>query len=169
MVGPNDFREIVRYNRYVLERYERALRALGWRTITRNRGTGHLSLKDTYVHIVQVADGWLNYVVPGRLDELSDRPDPYGLRDWRAIRRWTNSVWDGIERSLEQLTQHELRRRVRAPWMAGEYTVSDAYFQVTLEQAHHLGEMIAMFWQMDRSPPAMTWIDVRRRLRAEPL
>lgn len=167
-MNPEDVRALARYNRRVLDRYERALRRLTWREITRNRETGHLSMKDTYLHIVQVADGWLNYVVPGRLTALKERRNPYELKDWRSIRRWTAEVWSGIDARLETLTAKELGRRVRAPWMPGEYTVGDAYLQVTFEQAHHLGELIAMFWQMDRSPPEMTWIVTRNRDRTSP-
>lgn len=165
MVDPRTVREIVQYNQRVLAGYERALRRRSWREISRDRRSGHGSLKDTYLHIVQVADGWLNYVVPGRLDEMDARPDPYTFPDWRSIRSWTRSVWTGIDRAVARLTPRELRRRVRAPWMPGEYTVADAYLQVTFEQAHHLGEMIALFWQEDRAPPEMTWIDTRRRRR----
>jgi uncharacterized damage-inducible protein DinB len=160
-----DIRALVRYNRIVLERYERALRRLGWRAITRNRNTGHLSMKDTYLHIVQVADGWLNYVVPGRVDAMEERPDPYALGDWRAIRRWTSGVWKQIEGRTLRLTSRGMKRPVKAPWMPGEYTVQDAYLQVTFEQAHHLGELIAMFWQIERSPPEMTWIVTRNRAK----
>lgn len=162
-MNPTDVQALVRYNRDVLERYERALRRLGWRQITRERNTGHHSMKDTYLHIHQVADGWLNYVVPGRLDAMTERPDPFRFGDWRAIRRWTAEVWRGIEERVDALTPKELDRPVRAPWMPGRYTVRDAYLQVTFEQAHHLGEIIAMFWQMDRAPPEMTWIRIGSR------
>jgi len=36
--------------------------------------------------------------------------------------------------------------------------------QVTFEQAHHTGEFIALFWQIDVEPPEMTWIDVRMEI-----
>ena len=165
MPTPDEIRALFRYNRAVLDRYERALRRLSWRAVSRNRQSGHLSLKDTYLHILQVHDGWLNYIVPGRVSELAGRPDPYRLSSWNDIGRWKSRVWAGIDSGADKLTSRELRRTVRAPWMPGRYTVADAYFQTTLEQAHHLGEMIAMFWQMNRAPPEMTWIDTNRELR----
>jgi uncharacterized damage-inducible protein DinB len=162
MFGPTEVRELFQYNRAVLERYERALRRLTWRQLSRNRESGHLSLKDTYLHIIQVHDGWLNYILPGRVKEMAQRPDPYRFRSWREIRAWEAGVWRHIESQLESLTPREIRREVKAPWMPGHYTAGDAFMQTTLEQAHHLGEIIAMFWQMDRAPPEMTWIDTRR-------
>jgi uncharacterized damage-inducible protein DinB len=164
MVNPDDVRGIVAYNRAVLTRYERALRRLSWKESGKDRGTGHLSLRDTYIHIVQVQDGWLNFVVPARFSEMEGRPDPFEFRSWKEIGTWANAVFRDVDARTAKLTPRELRRGVKAPWMPGRYTVADAYFQVTMEQAHHLGEIIAVFWQMDRAPPDMTWIDTRRGL-----
>ncbi|MCI4321299.1 MAG: DinB family protein [Thermoplasmata archaeon] len=164
MFAPVDIREITAYNRAVLARYERALRRLTWKESGKDRGTGHLSLRDTYVHIVQVHDGWLNFVVPARFGDMEGRPDPFEFHSWKEIGAWADSVFREIQARTAALTARELRRVVRAPWMPGRYTVSDAYLQVTMEQAHHLGEIIAAFWQMDRAPPDMTWIDTRRNL-----
>ncbi len=43
--------------------------------------------------------------------------------------------------------------------MSGRYTLRDAFFQVTLEEAHHLGEVIGAYWRRDWRPPDMTWIE----------
>jgi len=40
--------------------------------------------------------------------------------------------------------------------------------QVTLEQAHHTSELIALFWQQDIEPPEMTRIDVRMAIAGIP-
>lgn len=164
MLTPKDVRGLVEYNRTVLDRYERALRRMTWRQVGRNRESGHLSLRNTYLHILQVHDGWLNFIVPGRIAELTQRPDPYRFRSWAEIARWRSHIWEQIEERTSRLTPRELKREVHAPWMPGRYTVADAYLQTTFEQAHHLGEIIAVFWQMNRAPPEMTWIDTRRQL-----
>jgi hypothetical protein len=44
------------------------------------------------------------------------------------------------------------------PWLKGKYTLEDVVFQATFEQAHHLGEIIGAYWQMDRAPPQMMWV-----------
>ena len=44
----------------------------------------------------------------------------------------------------------------------------DALLQVTFEQAHHTGELIALLWQIDVEPPEMTWIDVRLLNKGDP-
>jgi hypothetical protein len=88
---------------------------------------------------------------PGR------RPDEVGsLAELRAYR---DRVWTGVDALMATLTEARLGRRVKAPWMPGTYTLEDAFFQSSIEQAHHIGEMIAVFWQADRRPPKMTWIE----------
>jgi hypothetical protein len=42
--------------------------------------------------------------------------------------------------------------------MEGEIALRDVLMQVTFEQAHHLGEIIAILWQSNIEPPEMTWI-----------
>jgi uncharacterized damage-inducible protein DinB len=164
MLTVADVRRLFAYNRRVLDEYLKALGRLPWKTVTRNRGVGHHSMKDTFLHILQVHEIWHRYVVPGRMKEVSNRTDPYKLQSWKAIRLYADEVWRAIDRELDRLTENKLRARVKAPWMPGRYTVEDACLQTTFEQAHHLGELIALFWQRDWEPPEMTWIMTQNKI-----
>jgi hypothetical protein len=64
------------------------------------------------------------------------------------------------------LTGRRLRQRIKVPWFTGRYTLEDAFFQTSFEQAHHLGKIIAVYWQMDKAPPQMMWIPTMLRMRA---
>lgn len=130
----------------------------------RHREIGHQSLFDTLVHILNVHEVWLVYIARGRgaeLDALFDDPTRHPS-DWKGFVPYAARVWNGVATTAKGLTAAGLARRLRAPWMPGRYTVRDALMQTTLEQAHHLGEIIGALWQDDRAPPEMTWIDVRR-------
>ncbi|MGD0250723.1 MAG: DinB family protein, partial [Thermoplasmata archaeon] len=86
--------------------------------------------------------------------------------NWKEFRRYSDRVWAGVEATLSKLTTRDLGRRVRAPWFPrGRYTVGDAFLQTTLEEAHHLGEIIGALWQDDRASPPMTWLEVSRMPR----
>ena len=163
-LSPAQARHLVRYNRAVFERYVRRLRKLPARRATRNRETGHLTWIATLSHIANVHEAWMLYIVPGRVPELllRFRDDDRHPKDWPGLVRYARLVFDGVDRWAERVTPTELTRPVRAPWMPGEYTASDALLQSTFEQAHHLGEIIGTMWQDDIAPPAMTWIDVNR-------
>jgi len=166
--SPSDARIIFAYNRAVFDRFVRRIRKLPWRVAHRRRGIGHESLFDTLVHVLNVHEVWLAYIVRGRtsdseLEELfadrRRRPE-----DWAGFDRYAKRVWAGVATTVEGFTTRNLGRRVKVFWMPGEYTVRDAVLQTTIEQAHHLGEVIGALWQDDREPPEMTWIDVGRAL-----
>lgn len=154
---------MVAYDRAVFDRFVRRLSRLPWKEVSRNRGIGHESLFRTLAHILNVQEAWLVYAVPGRNAEMKalfDREDRHP-KSWREFRAYSERVWEGIDQVVGALTERDLSRRVKVPWMPGRYTVRDAVFQATIEQAHHLGEVIGGLWQDDVSPPEMTWIMVR--------
>src|SRR5437879_13344614 len=64
------------------------------------------------------------------------------------------------KRFLAKLTEKDLDRGVQPEWKTRPHPLRDALMQVTFEQAHHTGELIALFWQIDVEPPARTWLEV---------
>ena len=164
--SPDDALAIVAYNRAVFERFARRVRRLPRREATRRRGIGHESLLETLVHILNVHEVWLAYIVRGRnsdaalqrlFDDASRHP-----QDWKGFDAYAARVWKEVEATASRLTTRDLDRTVSAFWMPGRYTVRDALLQTTIEEAHHLGEIIGALWQDDVRPPDMTWIEVRR-------
>jgi len=156
-------RELLAYNRAVFDRFVRRLSRLPWKEVTRNREIGHETLFRTLVHILNVHEVWLVYIVPGRNSELGalfDDEDRHPT-SWKTFRTYAERVWNGVDAVVRGLSERDLARPVKAPWMPGRYTVRDALFQTTIEQAHHLGEVIGALWQDDLASPEMTWIRVR--------
>lgn len=164
VLSPRDALAIYEYNRAVFDRFARRLERLSWKVVTAERQTGHHTLFDTLVHILHVQEAWLAYIVPGRTKELSARFREADRRptSWAGFRAYANRVWSETGAVVRSLSARDLRRPVKAPWMPGRYTVADALLQATVEEAHHLGEVIGALWQEDLPSPAMTWIDVRR-------
>jgi len=161
-------RRILAYDRAVFGRFERRIRRLPRRAAFANREIGHHSYFGTLVHILHVHEAWLTYVVPGRVRDLvkAETSGERNPKDWASYDPYAKKVWDGVAEFGSTLTDRELRRVVRAPWMAGRYTVADAVLQSTIEEAHHLGEIIGGLWQEDRESPDMTWIEVGREIGA---
>ncbi|MFZ1022637.1 MAG: DinB family protein [Thermoplasmata archaeon] len=164
-----DARAIVEYNQAVFDRFVRRVRRLPGKEAIRARGIGHESLFDTLVHILNVQEVWLVYIVRGRnsdkvlgplFQEASRHP-----KTWKDFDSYARRVRMGVDDTVRWLNPRNLRRTVSAFWMPGHYTVRDAVYQTTFEEAHHLGEIIGALWQDDRRSPDMTWIDVRRAKR----
>jgi uncharacterized damage-inducible protein DinB len=163
---PQDARAIFDYNRSLFDRYARKIRRLPGKEATRKRGIGHESLFDTLVHILNVQEVWLVYIVRGRnsdpeLESLFNDPTRHP-RNWKEFDTYSQRVWSEIEKTVRGWTASDLGKRAWAFWMPGRYTVRDALMQATFEEAHHIGEIIGALWQDDRASPDMTWIDVRR-------
>lgn len=150
---------LVAYDRRAFEAYERGIQRLGWAEAVKNREIGHLSFKDTLVHILNVHESLLVAVAQGRRDVWEDpRRRRENVRSWNDLRRYRATVWKGIDELMAGLTEAELRRVVKVPWIPGRYTLEDVFFQSSFEQAHHLGEIIGAYWQMGKAPPQMMFI-----------
>jgi uncharacterized damage-inducible protein DinB len=158
-----EVRRRVRYDRRAFESFERSARRLGWRRATANHEIGHRSIKNTLVHILNVHEIWLVAAAQDRWDEVLANPRrrPKEVRSFADLRAYRNAVGKGVDRLLDSLTDRGLARRVRVPWIPGKYSLEDAFFQASFEQAHHLGEVIAVYWQQDRTPPQMMWIPLQ--------
>ena len=160
-------RRLVRYDRRAFASFEGSLRRLGWRRAVANREIAQLSFKNTLVHILNVHEAWLVAAAQDRWDEVFRRPDrkPEAVRSFAELRRYRDRTWKAIDPLLARLTDAGLDRRVRVPWMAGRYTLEDAFYQASFEQAHHLGEVIAVYWQQNRTPPQMMWVPLLTGVR----
>ncbi len=162
-----EFRRIYRYNRAVMDAYARKLERLPWAVVSKDRGATWHSMAGVFHHVVGVYDGWLCYVVQGKdvMEETAAKSWD-SLASMREVRAFHDAVWDQVDVLIRGLTDASLRRKVKAPWQPKACTLEDALMQVTLETAHHLGEIIAMLWQEDIQPPAMTWLDIQWGLDA---
>ncbi|MCI4345155.1 MAG: DinB family protein [Thermoplasmata archaeon] len=163
-----DALSVAEYNRAVFERFARRVRRLPRQGAFRRRGIGHESLFDTLVHILNVQEVWLVYIARGRnsdreLEALFEDSSRHP-KEWKGFDAYASRVWKGVDETLSALGPPDLERRVKAFWMPGNYTLRDAILQTTLEEAHHLGEIIGALWQKDVEPPEMTWIDTRRTI-----
>jgi len=163
-----DLRSLVEYDRAVFDRFVRRVRRLPWKAASRKRGIGHESLFATLVHVLNVREVWFAYIIRGRnsdeeLEALFQETRRHPS-DWKEFDAYARDVWAEVDSTVAAMTPAKAARPVSVFWMAGRYTVRDAFLQASFEQAHHLGEIIGALWQDDVRPPDMTWIDVRRSL-----
>lgn len=166
--SPSEAARLLEYNRAVFDRFVRRLSRLPWRVVSRRREIGHQTLFATLVHILNVHEVWIGYILQGRnsdaeLERLFRDPTRRP-QDWSGFQKYRRRVRDLTDAYLARLTARELSKPVRVFWMPGKYVASDGLLQTTFEQAHHLGEVIGSLWQGDIEPPEMTWIRVGESL-----
>lgn len=159
-------RRLAEFDRRSFASFERSVRRLGWKFASARRETGHPSVKDTLVHVLNVREAWL-VAAAGKRWEVFDAPGrrPAEIGSFAQLAAYRHRVWEPVDVLLDRLTERGLDGRVRVPWMPGRYTLEDAFFQASFEQAHHLGEVIAIYWQEDRTPPQMMWVPLLTRSR----
>ena len=165
---PLQARQLFAYNKRLFERYARRIRRLPWNDASRHREIGHQSLFGTLVHILNVHEVWIGYILQGRnsdqeLEELFGDP-ARKPEDWRGFNSYNRRVWALVDEYMNGLTPRDLSRPVHVFWMPGEYDASDGLMQATFEEAHHIGEIIGALWQQDIEPPDTAWIGIRQKI-----
>ena len=169
MVSVEDFRSTYEYNWRVLRDYCDALSKLPKDELMKNREATYHSLKNVFHHILAVHDGWLNVTAQGASADPAVREMDFDeVQSMDVLRGYMENIIAKEKQFLAKLSDEDLERGVQPKWKTRPHPLRDALMQVTLEQAHHLGELIAMFWQMDTEPPEMTWVDVRLALEGDP-
>lgn len=169
MIGAADFREVYEYNWRVLRDYCEALAKLPKEEVVKNREATYNSMKNIFHHILSVHDGWLNVTAQGASADPAMREKDFDeVQSMAELRGYMEKIIAQEKRFLGKLTDKDLDRGVQPEWKTRPHPLRDAFLQVTFEQAHHLGELIALFWQEDIEPPEMTWVDVRLAIKGDP-
>ncbi len=162
MTTVRDVRGLYAYNWRVLRDFSDALAKLPAAAASKDRGATYGSMKNVFHHILSVHDGWLNVTAQGASADPAMREKDFDeVPSIAELRGYLEKIIAKEEGLLEGLTEKGLGRPIQPEWKERPHALRDALMQVTLEQAHHIGELIAMFWQQDVEPPEMTWIDVR--------
>lgn len=162
MSSAEDFRRIFTYNEKVLRSFFDALNRLPWEKVSKNMEASHQSMKNIFVHILSVYNGLINYTAQGKSDKIPWQEHDYtNYHSMSQVQDFMSKVLGGVKGFMKDLGDADLSKETQAPWMEREHELRDLLMQVTLEQAHHLGEIIALLWQLNVEPPEMTWIDNR--------
>lgn len=169
MVDVSDFRRIYEYNWRVLRDFGGALAKLPKDALRKDREATHGSMKNVFHHILSVHDGWLNVTAQGGSADPAMREKDFDeVPSMDALRDYMEHIIAKEARFLTQMKEKDLERGVQPEWKERPHALRDALLQVTFEQAHHIGELIALFWQQDIEPPEMTWIDVGLAIKGDP-
>ncbi|MFQ6074929.1 MAG: DinB family protein [Candidatus Bathyarchaeia archaeon] len=150
---------LIRYTHAARRRYLKTMGELPWDEVVRDRGASFPSIRDIFLHALNAEDVLINYVIPGRYEDYARRD--YGeFVDVGGIERRVDEVERKVDAYLAGLTQDELDREVRLPWRREPpliLRVEDVLVFVAIENVSHMGELIAILWQIDREPPYLSW------------
>jgi uncharacterized damage-inducible protein DinB len=165
-MNADDFRKIFTYNWAVLHSFLDTIDGLPKELISSNLEASHNSMKDTFAHILTVYDGWLNHARMGESSGVPKSELDECNQSIENLRKYVNHVETAVGKLLESLTDSMLTQQIKVDWWDEPHSLADVLMQTTLEQAHHLGEIIALLWQHDIEPPEMTWIGTKEPLNS---
>ena len=152
-----DIVHLIHYTHAVRRRYLKAMNELSWDEIVKDRGASFPSIRDIFLHALNAEDRLINYVILGKSEQWA--PEDFGkFVNTKKIEERVNEVEKNVETYLEKLTKRELDRTIELPWRKGiPIRIEDVLIHIAIEDASHMGELIALMWQFDKQPPYLSW------------
>lgn len=129
----------------------------------KDRGASWGSIQDIFLHILEDYIWWFEVVLEGRVEARSIELAGREIDD-EGFSSWARRVDDSVSRFMGSLTPEDLGRPHLAQGTSGggkEYTMTtcpaDVAWHMVEEQLQHIGELNALFWQLDIDPHAHAW------------
>ena len=164
-----DTYELWRYATALKHRYFDALSKLPWEALVRNRDASFNSIRNIFLHLVNVEDFYGSLVLSKKAGKYS----PYdfdSFNNMESIRRQMNEVEAKTKERLSSLGAKGLAGKYE--WTRPDGVVvmgsgEDIVLHLALEQIHHFGELISLLWQMNVEPPHLGWLQYSREARTQ--
>lgn len=150
---------LLEYNRELRYRYLDKLSELPWEEIVKDRNASFSSLRNIYLHCIVCVDGIVNNILQGNPSFPRINYDEYDSIN--KIREYVEQVESKANEYLSKVTPEELSRKIERKRRNGSTTLAtgeDYLIHLFQEETHHLGELIALLWQINVRPPHMGWI-----------
>ena len=155
--------KLVEYSQFLRHKYLETLSTLPWEDVVKDRGASFPSLRDIFLHMIFVMDAYINYALQGK----SDYPS-VNYNEYDSIAKMTNYLEQVESKAnvyLGKVTPKELAKKIERKLRDGSaflVTVEDILLDFFQEETHHRGELIALLWQMDVTPPHKGFIQYLR-------
>ena len=150
--------KMMEYSQFLRHSYLDTFSKLPWNEFVKGRGASFDSLKDIFLHTVEVLDRYVNYIIQGNAELPRIKFNDYDSID--KIKTYLDRVESDVNRYLRKVTPEELSRKVTRKFIDGatvQTTVEDMLVDIFQEETHHRGEFIALLWQMKIEPPHLGW------------
>ena len=151
--------ELYQYSSRVRRGYASKLADLPWGEVEKNREASLYSLKNILLHIIDAEDWIVNWVIHNKSTEYN-RKKSADYTSMQMILEHLDEVEKKTTSYLRVAEESELRRRVKFTLPSGQIfdlSVEECLFQSFTEQLYHIGELIALLWQINIEPPKMQW------------
>lgn len=148
----HDLARLFAYVADLRHRFLATFRDIGWEATLASRGATSDSLRDLLVHVLEVEDSYLHYDIRGEPWPHGERP-PQAFDSFDALEACDQEVAQKARQFFASLQEEDLRREVEIEGWDLLATVEAVLLHTFLDEIAHLGEMVALLWQIDVEPP----------------
>lgn len=160
---PDEVRALFDYLIDTRARLVESFRAVGWKEFVRDRGASWGSMRGIFLHMLDDEESWVGFAAQGKsvVDAPDRRPDDYTT--FEQVAEENARVGESTRALLERVTGDELGREVAFREKSGvtRRPMEKVVMHAFVDEVAHLGELVALFWQLDVPPPYLDWIDHR--------
>jgi uncharacterized damage-inducible protein DinB len=152
-----DIKKLFEYNEEVRHRYLETLARMPWEELVTNREASFQSLRNIFLHTLNVIDYWLDVLLDEQLCTKM-RYDEYTRIG--EIYEYMGNVEKRLRTYVESLSSDDLAKKYVRTNDLNEIvavTAEDVLIHLFEEEVHHRGELIALLWQIGVEPPIMGW------------
>lgn len=132
-----------------------AFRKLSYEEFARNRELSFYSIKDVFVHTINVEDRWLHYRYRGLADPPFE-PEKYTSLD--SILKYIGETDAKTNSLFKSITEEDLKKPVRKLNDSKFYSLEQVLYHIPIENIHHYGEIFAEFWKSNIDAPYLSYI-----------
>ena len=153
-----DVIKLLEYSQKLRHNYLETFSKLPWDEFVKDRKASFDSLRNIFIHCVDVLDFLINHLFKGNAGRRQINFDEYD--SFEKIKNYVERVESDANAYLIKITPEELSRKVERKFPDGtvvNLTIEDWLIHFFQEETNHKGEFIALLWQMGIEPPHLGW------------
>lgn len=127
----------------------------------KDRGASYPSVQNIFEHILGAHIHWYEHIVLNW--KVEDHfPEDRELNE-AELRSLAERIDKAVNEVMSSLTIEKLGKEYKTEWESDgkkirfETCLADIIWHLLEEQTQHIGELNALFWQMDKDPPVQEW------------
>jgi uncharacterized damage-inducible protein DinB len=149
-----DIKDLLAYDDAERRAFFKAFAKLSWDEFTKNREASFHSIRNIFIHTLNAADYWLDFL---QKENLCSKKKFEEYKTLKEIGAYMKHVENRMNKYVKSLSPEDLKKEYkgRRKGKLETVTAEDILVHVFEEGVHHRGELIALFWQMGIKPPGI--------------
>ena len=156
-----DIKELFNYNWFCRRKFLKSMAEIPWETVTENCGASFGSIRDIFVHSLQVENSMIRRLAYKSEEAIYEMWVPSfnsKFASMKDIQDYADKVETETNNYLSSLSEKKLAsifEFVDKGWdnKKHRFKVEDILIDLVVEEIHHRGELLCIFWQHDIEPP----------------